>query len=91
MTSMSNHTGVSLQAHIGDGLAPDSFAVFFQTKVRSISQRAKVSPNVYNGKRKVDCHDKMFMSKVDITECVRSIKINMPLSYINFITSNSPP
>ena len=60
---------------IRDGLVPDSFAVFFQTKVRSLSQQAKVSPNVYNGKRKVNCHDKMFMSITNITECVRSIKI----------------
>ena len=80
MANDEGRSGIPEQLHhggvlVGDGFVPDSFAVFFQTKVRSISQQAKVSPNVYNGKRKVDCHDKMFMSKVDITECVRSIKI----------------
>ena len=36
---------------VGDGLVPDSFAVFFQTKVRSFFKQAKVSMNVYNGKK----------------------------------------
>ena len=36
---------------VGDGLIPDSFAIFFQTKVRSFLKQAKVSMNVYNGKK----------------------------------------
>ena len=60
---------------VGDGLVHDSFAGFFHDKVRSLSEQAVVGGNVYNGKRKVNCNDKMFMSMDDITECVRSIKI----------------
>ena len=56
---------------------PETFAGFFCDKVRSLSEQAVVSGNVYNGKRKVNCNDKMFMSMDDITECVRSIKINV--------------
>ena len=60
---------------VSDGLVPNSFAVFFQTKVKSLSRRAIFSPNVYNGKRKVNCHDKMCMYINDIIECVKTIKI----------------
>ena len=45
---------------VGDGLVPDSFAGFFRDKVRSLSEQAVVGGNVYNGKRKVNCNDKMF-------------------------------
>ena len=70
-------SGIPEQLHhggvlVGDGLVPDSFAVFFQTKVQSLSRQAKVSPNVYNGKRKLNCHDKILRS---IRHCVKVIKI----------------
>ena len=78
--------GIPEQMHLGgvlvrDGLVPNSFAGFFRDKVRSLSKQAVVSGNVFNGKRKVNCNDKMFIPMDDITECVRSIKINGSLGF----------
>ena len=52
--------GIPEQMHlggvlVGDGLVPDSFAGFFCDKVRSLSEQAVVSGNVYNSRQKVNC------------------------------------
>ena len=57
-------SGIPEQMHlggflVGDVLVPDSFAGFFRDKVRSLPEQAVVSGNVYKGKRKVNCNDKM--------------------------------
>ena len=54
---------------------PDCFAEFFRDKVKSLSDQAQVSGTVYNGRKKVNSNEKMFMSMDDIIECVKSIKI----------------
>ena len=53
----------------------DTFADFFNNKVVNFSNETAVSHIVYNGKRKVYCDNKMFMSSCKIIECVKTIKI----------------
>ena len=59
----------------GDGLIPDTFAHFFESKVRSLTNDASIGAGVYNGRKKVNCQDKMFMSQCDVRECILSIKV----------------
>ena len=46
-------SGVLNQLHLqgvplGDGLVPNTFAVFFESKIRSLANQARVSASVYN-------------------------------------------
>ena len=51
------------------------FAKFFSEKVIKITNSVNISPEVYNGKLKVNCDPSFFMSGNDILECLKSIKI----------------
>ena len=54
---------------------PQAFADFFKSKVDDIVKNTVICPEVYNGKRKVNCNDENFMTESNILECVKTIKI----------------
>ena len=54
---------------------PDSFAEFFNNKVKLLANEAKINQNTYNGKAKVITTDENFMTYDAIMECLKSIKI----------------
>ena len=60
---------------VENGKLADSFACFFDHKVKSISESSIVSNNVYNGVRKVEAEDRMFMDESSIRDCVGSLKV----------------
>ena len=53
---------------------PDRFASFFDEKIKSLLQDVRTEENVYNGFRKIEAENKMFMTKKDILECMKSLK-----------------
>ena len=53
----------------------ETFASFFDNKVKAIVESCKVDDNVYNGKRKVNTNDKNFMTRDNIIKAIKSIKI----------------
>ena len=52
----------------------DYFASFFDEKVKTITDRVKIDDLVYNGSRKIDADNQMFMGPADVIECIKSIK-----------------
>ena len=66
---------------VNDHERPDSFAQFFEGKVKLITESTIVDPRVYNGTRKVEAADSMFMNSDDIMLCVKSIKIKNSEGY----------
>ena len=54
---------------------PDAFADFFSNKVKKIVTECKVDNNVYNGKRKLYCQNKNFMTPDNIIKAIRSLKL----------------
>ena len=59
----------------------ESFALFFDNKVKDIVDSTRVNPNVYNGRRKVDGDDSMFMTRNEIIECINGLKIKNTEGY----------
>ena len=51
----------------------NAFGKFFSTKVRTLLDKTRISPNVYNGKNKLIVQDRNFMTKNDVKECLYSI------------------
>ena len=51
-----------------------AFANFFSTKVNTIVNETQIEPGVYNGVNKLNVDNEFFMTKADITECIKSIK-----------------
>ena len=41
----------------------DKFAEFFDTKIKNLSGQATIDPSIYNGKKKINCENKMFMDE----------------------------
>ena len=54
---------------------PSSFAKFFANKVNVITNGVAVDPAVYNGKKKLDAGNHMFMTTNDVKKCLESIKL----------------
>ena len=54
---------------------PDAFADYFEKKVNDIYNEAKIDPQIYNGKRKLNSENKFFMTETDIIACIKTIKI----------------
>ena len=48
---------------------------YFEDKVNRLVDSAVISPNVYNGKKKLAATDVNFMSPIEILECVKQLKI----------------
>ena len=53
----------------------DSFAKFFENKIKTITENVQVDPLVYNGSRKMNAENCMFMTRDDVKKCIESIKV----------------
>ena len=51
-------------------------ATYFEKKVDKFVKNAKIDPGVYNGTPKLVAADINFLSRMDILECVKQLKIN---------------
>ena len=40
-----------------------------------VSDQATIDPSIYNGKKKINCENKMFMDKDSVRECIAAIKL----------------
>ena len=58
---------------------PDSLAAFFNKKILDIAKDVPVKDGVYNGTKKINSENKMFMDAVSIKECIMTIKISICL------------
>ena len=65
--------------HNGRNILPneisETFACFFDDKVKTIVESCKVDNDVYNGRSKVNSNDKNFMTRENVIKAIRSIKI----------------
>ena len=52
----------------------NAFGKFFSTKVNTLLANSKIERGVYNGKNKLIVQNRNFMTKIDIRECIYSIK-----------------
>ena len=59
----------------------ESFALFFENKVKDIVDSTGVNPDVYNGIRKMNGDDSMFMTRDNIIECISGLKIKNTEGY----------
>jgi hypothetical protein len=66
---LSNNVNVSGQE------ISEHFAKFFKKKVEDIVTEMNVDNNVYNGHRKITAYELMFMSRSEIIESVKFLKI----------------
>ena len=65
------HAGITIQKQN----LSESFADFFDEKVKKIVETCEVDHNSYNGKRKVNCADENFMTLKNVSNAMKSIKI----------------
>ena len=52
------------------------FASYFVRKIKSITDNTLIDSNVYNGSKKLEANNEMFMSITEVEKCIKSIKIN---------------
>lgn len=57
-----------------DSCLADSFAKYFDNKIKDILEEVDIDENVYNGKKLVDANNKFFMYKEWILDCLKSLK-----------------
>jgi 2-C-methyl-D-erythritol 4-phosphate cytidylyltransferase len=50
------------------------FALFFETKVKTVPRSSKIDNMVYNGTKKVDSTNKFFMGIDSVRSCIKTIK-----------------
>ena len=60
---------------------PDHFASFFNKKVIDIMSATVIDNEIYNGEKKVESSDLMFMDKGAIKECILSLKVKNSEGY----------
>ena len=60
---------------IPDREVANCFATYFEDKVNKIVKNAIIDPGVYNGGPKLVAVDSDFMSKNEIIECVKQLKL----------------
>ena len=53
----------------------ESFAEFFDNKVKRIVETCEVDSSVYNGKRKLNCNTENFMTVENVSNAMKSVKI----------------
>ena len=61
--------------------ACESFAKFFEGKVNDIVRDVVIDPTVHNGGRKIYANDYMFMTRTDIVNSVKSLKVKNSEGY----------
>ena len=54
---------------------PDRFGTFFFNKVKNLTDTIHARDDVYNGKKKVESTNRMFMDLASVKECMLSLKI----------------
>ena len=54
---------------------PETFAKFFHEKIKTLSGGINIEEGVYNGVKKVNPENKMFMDRNSIRDCITSIKL----------------
>ena len=57
------------------------FADYFESKVKSITDDTVVDPGVFNGDRKLEADDFMFMTRSDVEKCIKCIKLKNSEGY----------
>ena len=67
-------TNVQRGVPVGEHECSGCFASFFEEKVRVITNSTIVDPSVYNGKKKIDAGNLIFMSTCEVRQCLESIK-----------------
>ena len=53
----------------------EQFASFFENKVKTITDEAIIDDEIYNGTSRMVARDQMFMTRPEIYECIKTIKI----------------
>ena len=53
----------------------DKFAEYFDAKIRNLSEQATIDPSIYNGRKKINGVNKMFMDEDSVRECIATIKL----------------
>ena len=66
---------------IPTSILADTFAEFFDKKVKLLIEETTTNRNVYNGKLKVNSNEKIFMNLSEVIECIKSIKIKNSEGY----------
>ena len=56
---------------------PDRFGTFFFNKVKNLTDTIHARDDVYNGKKKVESTNRMFMDLASVKECMLSLKIKL--------------
>ena len=59
----------------------ECFASFFENKVRIITYSTVVDESVYNGIKKIEAGDLMFMGINEVEKCLKSIKMKKSEGY----------
>ena len=54
---------------------PDRLASFFYNRVKNLADSTTIKDDVYNGKKKTNATNKMFMDICSVKECIKSLKI----------------
>ena len=70
-------SGISVPDHD----LPDTFARFFDKKVKDILTSVSIDEEVYNGKELINANSTMFMDSQSIKECVLSLKLKNAEGY----------
>ena len=66
---------------VGEHERSGCFASFFENKVKTITDNTVVDETVYNGVKKVEAGDLMFMSINEVAKCLKSIKMKNSEGY----------
>ena len=67
--------------YIGKDNLPEAFAEFFKNKVENILTETMIDDSIYNGRQKIIPDETCFMSKEDITECFKTLKLKNTEGY----------
>ena len=59
----------------------ESFADFFDNKVKRVVETCEVDDNIYNGKKKLECGNENFMTLENVSRAMKSVKIKISKGY----------
>jgi hypothetical protein len=54
-------------------LLPNNFAKFFDVKIRNLLYEVQIGKDMYNGNKKVNSVNKMFMTITDTHKCIKTL------------------
>ena len=70
---------------VGESEISDCFARFFDEKIKNIVNNVEISENVHNGTKKMTVGNSNFMTKNDIIECVKMLKVKNSEGYDHLV------